>query len=215
MSKQKQPPPSSLPPQLEAWHVSGKELFERIRGWLRSRTGRIVVPIMTLLLGIILGIAGIILFGGSGASPIIVGPKTSGGDIIVEVGSSFITQLVSKNLTNSAMPGTAQNVNVNLLPGDQMVVSGEDVFTILGVQVTRPFSFTVQLYVDACELKIHIVHADISNVPVTSFAQSFESQINRQLEQKPEGLPSGFQYCTSSVRTEPAGVFITYSAIPD
>jgi hypothetical protein len=58
------------------------------------------------------------------------------------------------------------------------------------------------------------VHADFSNIPVTRFTQNFESQINQQLQKKPEGLPGGFQYCTTGVRTEPAGMFVTYSATP-
>ena len=147
--------------------------------------------------------------------PIIVVPATSRGDIIVEANRSFVTQLVTKNLNSSGMPGKIQNVNVNLTQGSQMMVSGEDVFSILGVQVVRPFTFVVQLYVSSCVLKIHIVHADFSNIPVTRFAQNFESQINQQLQKRPEGLPSGFQYCTTGVRTEPAGVFVTYTATPD
>src|SRR5215472_2125566 len=109
MSEQNQPPPPSLPSQLETRNAPGKDLFERIRGWLRSRSGRIVVPIMTLLLGIVLGIAGIFFFGGSGASQVTVVPITSRGDIIVEADRSFLTQLVKKNLVNSGMPGQAQN----------------------------------------------------------------------------------------------------------
>jgi hypothetical protein len=169
---------------------------------------------VALLLGMVLGIAGIFLFGESGAGPNKVVPLTTRGDIIVEADSTFITQLVTKNLNNSGIPGKAQNVTVNLIEGDQMIINGEDVFPFLGVQVSRPFTIVVQPYVSSCALKIHIVHAAISNVPVTNFSQSFENQINRQLANKPEGLPSGFEYCTSGVRTEPAGMFITYTAIP-
>jgi len=164
------------------------------------------------LVGIALGVAAIFLFGESGVGPIIVVPTPSKGDIIVEANRSFITQLVTNNLSSSGMPGQIQHVNVNLTQGSQMMVSGEDVFSILGVQVIRPFTFVVQLYVSSCVLKIHIVHADFSNIPVTSFAQSFESQINQQLQKKPEGLPGGFEYCTTGVRTEPAGMFVTYTA---
>src|SRR5690242_1209555 len=125
MSNQKQPPPPSLPPQKEVRESSYKVLFERIREWLRCRTGRILVPIITLLVGIVLGIAGIFLFGESGAGPIIVVPITSRGNIIVEADSSFITQLVKKNLNNSGLPGQVQNVTVNLIEGDQMIIRGE------------------------------------------------------------------------------------------
>jgi hypothetical protein len=123
--------------------------------------------------------------------------------------------MLFKNLNSSGMPGQIQNVNVNLTQSSQMMVSGEDVFSILDVHVIRLFTFIVQLYMNSCVLKIHIVHADFSNIPVTRFAQTFESQINQQLQRRPEGLPSGFQYCTTGVRTEPAGIFVTYTATPD
>ena len=198
----------------EAKTTLSKPRFARVRGWLRSRTGRIVIPLIALLVGVVLGVTALFLFGESGVGPIIIVPGSSKGDIIVEADRIFITQLVTKNLTSSGMPGQIQNVNVNLKEGGQMIVSGEDALQIFGVQVNRPFTFNVQLYVSSCFLKIHIVQADFSNIPVTSFAQSFESQINQQLQQKPEGLPSGFQYCTTGVRTEPAGIFVTYEAIP-
>jgi len=167
------------------------------------------------LIGITLGIALLFLFGESGVRSIIVVPASSRGDIIVEANRSFVTQLVTKTLNSSGMPGKIQRVNVNLIQGSQMMVSGEDVFSILGVQVIRPFTFIVKPYVSSCILQIHIVQADFSNIPMTRFVQSFEHQINQQLQKKPEGLPSGFQYCTTGVRTEPVGMFVTYTAIPD
>jgi hypothetical protein len=214
MSYQNQPTSTPLPSQQEAQTTLSKPRFARVRGWLRSRTGRVLIPLAALLLGIAIGIIALFLFGESGVGPIVVVPASSKGVITVEADRSFITQLVTRNLDSSGLPGQIQNVNVNLIQGSQMIVSGEDTFTILGVQLNRPFTFNVQFYVSSCFLKIHIVHADFSNIPVTSFAQSFESQINQQLQQKPEGLPSGFQYCTTGVRTEPGGIFVTYAAIP-
>ena len=214
MSYQNQPSSTPLPSQQEAKTTLSKPRFARVRGWLRSRTGRVLIPCIALLVGIVLGIIVLFLFGESGAGSIIVVPVSSKGAIIIEADRTFITQLVRKNLNSSGMPGQIQNVNVNLTQGSQMIVSGEDALSILGVQVIRPFTFVVQLYVNSCVLKIHIVHADFSNIPVTSFAQSFESQINQQLQKRPEGLPGGFQYCATGVRTEPAGIFMTYEAIP-
>ena len=215
MWDQNQPSSTPLPSKQETQTTLSKPRFARVREWLRSRTGRVLIPLITLLVGIALGITALLLSGESGVGPIIVVPASSKGDIIVEADRSFITQLVTKNLISSGMPGQIQNVNVNLTQGSQMMVSGEDVFSILGIHVIRPFTFIVQLYVSSCVLKIHIVHADFSNIPVTRFAQSFENQINQQLQKKPEGLPSGFQYCTTGVRTEPVGMFVTYTAIPD
>lgn len=215
MSYQNQPSSTSLPSQPEAQATLNKPHFDRVREWLRSRTGRVVIPLVTLLLGIALGITALFLYGGSGVGSIIVVPASARGDIIVEADRVYVTQLVRKNLNRSGMPGQIQNVNVNMTQGSQMMVSGEDEFSIFGVQVIRPFTFIVQLYANSCVLEMHIVHADFSNIPVTRFTQSFESQINQQLEKQPEGLPSGFQYCATGVRTEPAGMFITYKAIPD
>jgi hypothetical protein len=214
MSNQNLPSSTPLPSQQEAKTILNNPRFARIRGWLRSRAGRIVIPLMALLIGIVLGVTALFLFGESGNGTIITTPGSSKGDIIVEADRIFITQLVTENLTSSGMPGEIQNVNVNLKVGGQMIVSGEDALNIFGVQINRPFTFSMQLYVSSCFLKIHIAHADFSNIPVTSFAQSFESQINQQLQQKPEGLPSGFQYCVTGVRTGPAGIFVTYAAIP-
>ena len=215
MSDQNQPSSTPLPSKQETQTTLSKPRFARVREWLRSRTGRILIPLITLLIGITLGIALLFLFGESGVRSIIVVPASSRGDIIVEANRSFVTQLVTKNLNSSGMPGKIQRVNVNLIQGSQMMVSGEDVFSILGVQVIRPFTFIVKPYVSSCILQIHIVQADFSNIPVTRFVQSFENQINQQLQKKPEGLPSGFQYCTTGVRTEPVGMFITYTATPD
>jgi hypothetical protein len=208
--------PSSTPSQSkeEAQTILSKSRFARVRGWLRSRTGRVLIPLIALLVGIALGITALFFLGESGVGSIVVVPTSSRGNIIVEADRTFITQLVRQNLNNSGMPGQIQNVDVSLTQNSQMVVSGEDIFSILGVQVSRPFTFTVQLYVNSCVLKIHIVHADFSNIPVTRFAQNFESQINQQLQKRPEGLPSGFQYCTTGVRTEPAGMFVMFIATP-
>jgi hypothetical protein len=215
MSYKKEPSSTPLSSQQEAQKTLSEPRFPRVREWLRSRTGRIVIPLMTLLMGIALGITVLFFFGESDVGSIIVVPVSSRGDIIVEADRIFITQLVRKNLVGSGMPGHIQNVNVDLTRGNQMKVSGEDEFSVFGVQMIRPFTFIVQLYVSSCVLKMHIAHADFSNIPVTRFAQSFESQINEQLQQRPEGLPNGFQYCATGVRTELTGIFVTYTAIPD
>jgi hypothetical protein len=214
MFNQNQPSSSPFPSRPEAQTAAGKIRFPRVRTWLRSRTGRTVIPVITLLVGIVLGIFTFFLFSQSGAGPVIVVPASSKGDIIVEVDRSFLTQLVTKNLKSSGLPGQIQSVEVNLTQGNQMMVSGEDMLSILGVGVTRHFTFIVRPYVSSCVLQIQIVHADFSNIPVTGFAQGFERQINQQLQKKPEGLPKGFRYCTTGVRTEPAGMFVTYSATP-
>ncbi len=188
--------------------------FARVRKWLRSRTGRVVIPLAALLVGIVLGIAAIFLYGLKGEGQIVIGPSSVKGNIIVEADKAYITELVTKNLRDSGMPGQIENVQINLSQGDQMTVNGDDGFSVLGIGVTRHFTFVVQPYVSSCYLQVHIVHADFSSIPVTGFAGIFESHINQQLRMKPEGLPAGFQYCTTGVRTEPSGMFVTYTATP-
>jgi hypothetical protein len=212
MYYQNQPPPVPLPsPPKPTPH---KPRFPRVRGWLRGRTDRIVIPIIPLLIGVVLGIAAILLYGLSGEGQIVIVPASPKGDIIVETDKTFLTQLVTKNLRDSGLPGQIENVHMDLAHGDQMTVNGDDRFSLLGIGVSKHFMFVIQPYVRSCILQIHIVHADFSGIPVTGFAQVFENHINQQLRKKPAGLPSGFQYCTSGVRTETGGMFVTYSATP-
>ena len=214
MSNQNQPFSTPLASQPESQTASSKPRFARFRAWLRSRTGRVVIPIVTLLVGVVFGIFTIFLFGESGAGSTGIVATLSKGNIIVEADRSFLTQLVTKNLSSSGMPGQIENVDVSLAEGNQMTVSGDDGFSVLGIGVTRHFTFVVQPYVSSCVLQVHILHADFSDIPITRFAQGFESQLNQQLQKKPEGLPKGFQYCTTGVRTEPVGMFVTYEATP-
>jgi hypothetical protein len=184
------------------------------RGWLRSRTGRVIVPVVALLLGIALGIIAILLYGASGEGSIAVAPATGTGDITIEADRAFLTDLVTAELQNSGLPGTIEHVDVVLVAGDQMTISGDDVFNMLGINVTKHFHLVVQLYITSCVLQIHVVHAGLSGIPVTGFAQIFESRINQRLAQNPSGLPKGFKYCATAVRTEPDALFVTYSAVP-
>ena len=211
-----QPTPSSKPLQAPSHPLlppPRRPRFVRARGWLRSRAGRIVVPVVAFLLGIAFGIAVLLFIGLSGEGQVLIVPAGKG-DIIVEADRAFLTHLVAKNLSEAGLPGTIQNVDVELALGDQLTVSGDDTFSLLGIGVTRHFDLVAQPYVSSCVVQIHVVRADLSGIPITGFAPAFESEINQQLSQKPTGLPKGFQYCATDVRTEPAGMFVTYSATP-
>ena len=214
MQYQNQPPSIPLSSQTQPQTPPRKPRFTRVRGWLRSRTGRVVIPLAALCVGIGLGIVAIVLYGLSGEGQIVIAPSSGRGNIVVEADKAFLAQLVTNNLRDSGMPGQIENVQVNLANGDQMTVNGDDGFSVLGVGLTRHYTFVVQPYVSSCFLQVHVVHADFSNVPVTGFAHIFESHINQQLQMKPEGLPIGFQYCTTGVRTEASGMFVTYTATP-
>jgi hypothetical protein len=214
MAYQNQPPSTPLPSQLEAQTTPGKPRSARVRAWLNSRTARIVIPLIALLVGIVLGIAAIFLYGLTSEGQIVFVPSSVKGNIVVEADKAFLTQLVTKNLRDSGMPGQIENVQVDLSQGDQMTVNGDDGLNVLGIGVARHFTFVIQPYVTSCFLQIHIMHADFSNVPITGFTHIFESHINQELRMKPAGLPNGFQYCATGVRTEPSGMFVSYAAMP-
>lgn len=214
MSYQNQPSSSQLPSQQEDQTNLSNPRFVRAREWLRSRTGRVLIPLVALFVGIAIGSEAIFLYGLTGEGQLVNVSSSVKGNIVVEADKAFLTQLVTKNLHDSGMPGQIENVTVDLSHGNQMTVKGDDVLSVLGIGVTKHFTFVIQPYVSSCVLKIHLVHADFSSIPVTRFAQSLESQVNQQLQKMPEGLPGGFQYCITGVRTDPAGMFVTYAATP-
>ncbi len=209
-----QPTPPSKPLQAPSHPLlppPRRSRFERVRGWLRSRPGRIIVPIVAFILGIAFGIAVLLFIGLSGEGQLVI-VSAGKGDIIIEADKAFLTNLVAKNISEAGLPGTIRNVDVEPALGDQLTVGGDDTFSLLGFSITRHFNLVAQPYVSSCVMQIHVVHADLNGIPMTGFAPAFESEINRQLSQKPTGLPTGFQYCATDVRTEPAGLFVTYSA---
>ncbi|MDQ2902330.1 MAG: hypothetical protein M3Y81_02095 [Chloroflexota bacterium] len=198
--------------------VQRKPRFGRTRRWLRSRSGRVVIPAGMFLLGIIIGVAVMLVYALSIAgsdTTLATSAPPAGGDIVVQVGPAYITHLVEKNIQSAGLPGTISAIRVTLKHGAQMTITGNDHYNIvLGFGVTRTFTILLQPFVRACQLQMHVVHIDMDGIPVTSFAQNFEGQLNRQLLVKPSGLPPDFVYCTVAVRTETTGMFVAYSATP-
>lgn len=187
----------------------------RTRRFLRSRAGRIIIPVLALLIGIAAGLSSLIWYGLSGEGPlVIVPPAATRGNLIIEADKDFVTQLVRSDLAGAGLPGKVENIKVTLQRGAQMVVEGDDVYSVFGVSVSRHFTVTVQPYVRSCILQIRVLSANLGGIPVTTFVQSFQGNVNRQLARKPTGLPEGFVYCTVGVRTEPGGMFVTYQAVP-
>jgi hypothetical protein len=188
----------------------------RIRAWLRSRKGRVIFPIATFAIGMAtaLLIVLLVLLSLSKDIAAIRAPSSPQGDIVIQVGPTYITRLVAQDLLTTGLPGTVKNVRVTFARGDQMNIDGDDQFSVVGISFTRHFTINLQPYVHDCQLQVHVLHADLSGIPVTSFVASFESQINQQLLAKPTNLPQGFTYCNTGVHTDPSGLFIIYSATP-
>jgi hypothetical protein len=185
----------------------------RSRRLNRARLWRIGVPLLTFLLGLAIGLTSLLWYGLSATGPlVIVPPSAAQGDLIIEADKSFVTQLVRNDLSTAGLPGKVENVSVDLGRGAKMVIKGDDLYSVFGVNVSRHFTITVQPYVQHCVLQMRVLSADLGGISVTGFAQSFQGKINQDLAVKPSGLPGGFTYCTIGVRTEPGGMFITYRA---
>jgi len=217
---QPQPPPTS--PISRPVAPSRKPRFARTRWWLGSRAGRVIVPGVALVIGAGIGVVALLLYALtlSTEGRVLVTPlPPPGGDIIVQIGPAYITRLLIKDLQSSDLPGKIENVRVQLANSDrinsaQMTITGDEQIGVFGIGATRPFTIVVQPFIRDCQLQVHVLHAAFSGVTVTGFATTFEGQINQQLEVKPDGLPAGFQYCATNVRTKPQGLFLTYSAVP-
>ena len=194
--------------------VPRRQRLRRTRRWLRSRTGRVVIPLLALLIGLAAGLTSVIWYGLSGEGPLVAVLPAAQGNLVVDANKDFVSQLVLNNLAGAGIPGHVQNVTVTLKHGALIVIQGEDVYPVLFTSITKPFTVDVQPYTHDCVLQVRITHADFSGIPVTSFVQSFQTQINQQLAEKPTGLPNGFTYCTVGVSTEPGGMYITYQATP-
>lgn len=187
----------------------------RLRRVLRSRTWHIAFPIVTFLVGMLTSLLILLLvtsiIGGNKSA--VNNPSASRGDIVIQVGSAYIKNLVSRNL-QVAGQGKVKNVQVKLASGDRMTVQGDVELPTPVLSVTGHLTINVQPYVSKCQLQVHILHADVSGITITKFATSFEGQINKELHVNSTGFPSGFTYCDIGVRTTPSDLFITYSAKP-
>ena len=188
-----------------------------------KRLNRFALLLMSLALvvGVAMGAGGVFLYFLSIAgdrqvqqAPPVVPVLGNNGAIVVQASGTYITQLIRKNITSSGLPGDVKNVQVKLVHNGPITVTGDDQLSFLGLSATRHFSLQVQPVVNACQFEVHVVHADLEGIPVTGFASTFEGQINQQLHVDPSNFPNGFKYCLTNVRTEPQGIFATYSATP-
>ena len=180
----------------------------------RNRMRRSVFFSFALLSGIVLGAMAVLLgevaLAGDGQMLATAQPPSSS-DIIVQVSVNYVSHLVDKELRASGMLNPS-NVQVMMASGDQITVNGDDEI-IFGV--TRPFSIVVQPLIRACQLQMQVIRASLAGIPVTGLVANFQGRINQELQAKPGGLPAGFVYCKTRVRTDPkGGLFITYSAKP-
>lgn len=183
-----------------------------------SSIGRVLLVIIAFLAGIIVtfvGLFGYILFFANGKTqPAVSQTSSATGAIYVQTKTAYMTQVVRKNLNGAGLPGQISDAQVSFTHNGPMVITANIQLSILGISTTRQLSVALQPSVSNCELHMSVAQADLQGFPITAFVQSFEGQINNQMQMKVAGLPPGFTYCVTNVQTDPAGLSLTYSATP-
>ena len=182
---------------------------------------RIVLYAVFLLIGIILGAVGMLLFQlsiGGTRSPITntLTPVTSG-NVTVHADQSAITLLLQNSVQAIDLPanGSVSNVQIQFTNGTQMNITGDYQISVLGVPVTHPFTLDTQLLVDNCQVQMHIIQANFSDISVTGLVSLFEDRINQKLAQliPQNNLPGNIEFCLISVSTDAQGINATFNLV--
>jgi len=210
-------PAQTLSMPVEAQHTTGTTLPPT-----RQRNVRhIVLYAVFLLIGIVLGVVGMLLFqlsiGGNKAPvPVSLTPVASG-NITVHADQSIITPLLQNSVQQIDLPanGSVSNVQIQFTNGTQMNITGDYQISLLGVPVTQPFTLDAQLIVDNCQVQIHILQANFSNISVTGLVSLFEDKINQKLAQliPQNNLPGNIELCLMNVTTDAQGINATFNLV--
>ncbi len=171
--------------------------------------GQVVILLVGLGLGCVMTIIGVLSLGGD-SQPLLLSTSPTTGSIVTQIDSAYLTALAQKNLASAGLPGTISHVQVSLVQDGPITITGDDQFLL----ITNPFTIVLQPYVQSCEPRVHVLQAHLGLLNLTSFATTFESQINQQLQLKVTDLPSGFTYCAVGVHTTPQGISMVLSATP-
>lgn len=182
---------------------------------------RIVLYAVFLLIGIVLGVVGVLLFqlsiGGTRSPvPVTLTPVASG-NVTVHADQSIIIPLLQNSVQQIDLPanGSVSNVQIQFANGTQMNITGNYQISVLGVPVTQPFSLDAQLLVNNCQAQIHILQANFSNISVTGLVSLFEDRINQKLAQliPQNNLPGNIEFCLISINTDTQGITATFNLV--
>ncbi|QBD77956.1 hypothetical protein EPA93_18925 [Ktedonosporobacter rubrisoli] len=183
----------------------------------RRSGGCFPLALVAFVLGIIVGVAAVfsyILIAGNDNSPRSAPPYTGKGAIMAQISTGYISQLVTQNANSAGLPGTIKDTQVQLVQNGPITITGQDQVNVLGINVTKQFTLRLQPTVEACQLRMHLIHADIGGFPITGMTTQFEDQLNQQFQIKVSNLPSGFTYCMTETRTNSDGLTLVYAATP-
>jgi len=185
-----------------------------------QRPGCFLLAAITFVIGIAAGIGATLLFllliSGNKAPLPVATPAASptAGNVTVQADATLVASALQSALQDAQLPGNVSNIRVQFASGDQMTVTGDYMYKVLGLNVTNPFTLTMQPVVSQCQLQIHILQAHFANLPVTGLAALFEAKINQQLISATIALPGHVQYCMVAVHTDPAtGLSVTLNLV--
>jgi hypothetical protein len=187
----------------------------------QRNVSRIVLYAVFLLVGIVLGAVGLLLLqlsiGGSKSPvPVTTTPVTSG-NVTVHADQSIITPLLQNSMQQIALPGngSVSNVQVQFTNGTQMNITGNYQVSVFGVSTTQPFTLDAQLVVNNCQLQVHILQANFSNISVTGLVSLFEDKINQNLAQliPQNNLPGNIELCLTNISTDSQGINATFNLV--
>src|ERR1700693_6601460 len=156
---------------------------------------------------------GYLLFFAADVPPIVTTSSSTNGAVSAQASTAFVTELIQQNINNAGLPGKVEHVQVILKHNAPLIVTGDMHMNVLGIDTLRRLTVTLQLYISACQIHVHVLHIDVQGFPVPLLVQTVENKINEQMKPDVSGLPSGFTYCATSVRTETSGLFVTYAAV--
>jgi hypothetical protein len=187
----------------------------------QGNVNRFVLYAVFLLIGIVLGVLGMLLFqlsiGGSKSPVPVVPTSVASGNITVHADQSIITPLLQNSVQQIDLPanGSVSNVQVQFTNGTQMNITGDYQVSLLGVPVTQPFTLDAQLIVNNCQAQIHILQANFSNISVTGLVSLFEDKINQKLAQliPQNNLPGNIELCLINIATDAGGMNATFNLV--
>ncbi len=182
---------------------------------------RIILYAAVLLAGIGLGAIGMLIFqlsiGGTRAPITNTLTPVAAGNVTVHADQSIITPLLQNSVQAIDLPanGSVNNVQIQFTSGSQMNITGNYQVSVLGIPVTQPFSLNAQLIVDNCQVQIHILQANFSNISVTGLVALFEDKINQKLAQlvPQNNLPGNVELCLINITTDEQGISATFNLV--
>lgn len=187
----------------------------RSRAFSLKHSVFLIVAFVAGMLLALLGVLGYLLFFAADVAPMPTASSSANGAISAQASSAFVTALIQKNINKAGLPGAVQNVQVLLTHNGPLIVTGDMQMNILGIDTLRHMTVTLQPYISACQVHVHVLHVDVQGFPLPFLAQTVENKINEQMQINVSGLPAGFTYCATNVHTETSGLFLTYAAVPD